>query len=294
MKRLGKKQTVNSQHESLFFKLPGELRNMIYDLVVTDAAIHIFYKKETEKLCAYRCMRPPTWQVYRGHDGCLLSRHFFEGDSSFYRNYDPRVGVLPLLRTCRMIYTELIPIVYSKPTFMFSSFNHFLLFTSSILPSRFSSLQSIHFERHGRNAQPKARPFENAFYEPLLYRPRPEPIPMRNPILPSLSQANGPMTAHLGVSVWWATCKVLQRLPGLKRLRVDIEWPMCLSQPQSQRHGLTSVAERIYRDIVDGFVMLAEGREREEAREIIEVYWDSFPTPADGEEWARLGFMKVC
>lgn len=51
--------------------------------------------------------------------------------------------IIPFLQTCRRVYSEVMPYLYSKPTFAFHDSIPFLTFVASIPPSHFQHIRSV-------------------------------------------------------------------------------------------------------------------------------------------------------
>lgn len=69
----------------------------------------------------------------------------WQEDAGQERRWGHELGVLSLLRSCRLIYTEAVPLLYSTPTFSFSHTGPltFLASTATILPHRRNAIRNI-------------------------------------------------------------------------------------------------------------------------------------------------------
>lgn len=99
---------TNSQDNSFFFRLPYEIRLMIYELVIGEKGIHIIWREG--KVYSFRCHANPLTPMY--HDMNFNGQgHCWDGGYGPQpeinaRRYFQRAGidVLPLMQTCRMLF----------------------------------------------------------------------------------------------------------------------------------------------------------------------------------------------
>ncbi|ORX95150.1 hypothetical protein BCR34DRAFT_200571 [Clohesyomyces aquaticus] len=122
------------------YKLPYEVRKIIWHYAVGSNFIHIVRKKG--RLGSVCCpAEDPTGKDRR--DICLLSR-------DYYGRYVPTawpndIRLLSLITSCRQIYSETVDVLYSQNTFSFDESDLFGAFIASILPKRKNLLTSLHF-----------------------------------------------------------------------------------------------------------------------------------------------------
>ena len=114
---------LTDQNTSLFFRIPLELREMVY-AELFGASETIWIVLADQKLA---CVREEQTNVTQQDD----------------RPTKLGLHAIPLLQSCRRIYSEAISLLYSTPTFAFNETLAFLAFSASILPSRFQSLRFI-------------------------------------------------------------------------------------------------------------------------------------------------------
>ncbi|KAF2399100.1 hypothetical protein EJ06DRAFT_531412 [Trichodelitschia bisporula] len=163
-------QKTAGQSQSAFFaKLPLELRSQIYKEVLGDFSLYLFISMK--KLRHIK-----------------IDRHEAKEDLAARRYQQPGPSLLPLLLTCRRIYSESISYLYSSNKFSTEP-DTILSLTSSIRLSRFNTISQISF---------------------------------------SCSVANYPedfdgTRDSLGV-LWERTCIVLASMKGLRDLQVNL-WP---------------------------------------------------------------------
>ncbi|KAH7317921.1 hypothetical protein BKA65DRAFT_557333 [Rhexocercosporidium sp. MPI-PUGE-AT-0058] len=145
------RQRTHEQVQSPFLaKLPIEIREMIYEEILGGGdrrLVHILRKDR--RLGHWRC------RLQDGEEVCdQQDRRCVEG----WLSYKSKVwhldrnglldlvtdgGLLPLLMTCRAIYSEAVPILYSKNVFHFYDPGDIRHFARTILPHRLNAVQSI-------------------------------------------------------------------------------------------------------------------------------------------------------
>jgi len=179
------------QVQSILFRLPKEIRLLIYEQVFfCDSPVFHIVRRKQDKLAFKRCKCIPDsegagwpsecWEV--GCRGWKTERGVFGGTGD--------EGIFPLLETCRKIYTEAIQILYSAPTFDFDSLETLIAFSCSVLPQRFDSIHSIQLD------------FRFAMSH-LFNESMPKSDPQR----------------------WERIWRILASMPKLQSLRVRIIWP---------------------------------------------------------------------
>ncbi|KAF2109839.1 hypothetical protein BDV96DRAFT_225827 [Lophiotrema nucula] len=155
------KMVTENQLQSLLFKLPYELRRLIYEEVVGDLAVHV--TKMDDKLCAYPCT--DAHKLIRQRCWLKPARLSLTGKAVRpgipFQFHDPGIGMMGLLMSCRRIYTEFVGVLYCEPTFIFESYRSMLSFCASILPERFNKITSVHFDNTTINIQPHIRQLYN-------------------------------------------------------------------------------------------------------------------------------------
>ncbi|PSN70639.1 hypothetical protein BS50DRAFT_570171 [Corynespora cassiicola Philippines] len=141
------------QMESPLLRLPLELRHMIYRAVLGDSTMHMILKEN--KLGHLRCKAPSALECPLGYNGRTLSRECCWGTVDSANIWSPMSGdiaeptdgnILPLLQTCRQVYSESIKFLYSSNSFSFSDLDCLRYFSCTILPCRFALIRSIDIE----------------------------------------------------------------------------------------------------------------------------------------------------
>ncbi|KAL5041036.1 hypothetical protein BDW71DRAFT_19575 [Aspergillus fruticulosus] len=137
----GKQNRAHNQTQSIFFKLPPELRNIVYEeVLVSSAPLHVW--RTHRRLCSRICKaeRKTAWESLASklHDKCLPP---MASDGSVQRRSDdddepPRKDrFLPLLSSCRRLYSESISLLYSKNKLLIDD-HRTLLTLPSVIPAR--------------------------------------------------------------------------------------------------------------------------------------------------------------
>lgn len=190
---------------SLFFKIPLEIREMIYVELIGCGRVWIILKND--KLA---CLREEQRIVSprRGHA------------------VRPGMQVLPFLQTCRRVYSEAIDLLYSTPTFAFDKTRAFLAFSASALPARSQKLRSLNFNSSGEGVPGhivEASPgpdlrnphlhelnysylnnrYRGTLYNAAILRPR-----NKNPLLPTY--------------MWDAVADALEEMKGLRDVFISL------------------------------------------------------------------------
>ncbi|KAF2002552.1 hypothetical protein P154DRAFT_574128 [Amniculicola lignicola CBS 123094] len=202
-----KRGKTAQQLQCKMMSLPLELREMIYKALLGNDTMHIVLKET--KLGHLRCkastledcpvvneVGSPSRESCWGHtdsaniitDTCMSTGGKIE----------PTDGdILPLLQTCRQIYSEAIPILYKTNTFSFNDLDSLRHFTATILPVRLSLIRSITLEWC------MTWPIYDVIAQTLL---------LSNPALyPPNDEAT-----------WEESWRIIATMPGLQKLRVRL------------------------------------------------------------------------
>jgi hypothetical protein len=195
---------VNKQENSILFKLPAELRLMIYAELFAEERIWI--STEARKLTCYRGSTIEQLKPGSGHTPLT-----------------PGMDSIPLLQSCRKIYTEAIDSLYSGPAFAFPNPKAFFYFAGSLLPQRLASIKTV--EMHFNEAtlplllHNEVKMNADSLLSPLSYyfmhRTRIKYTPIRNFCLP-------PATEEDAEPYWWIICEVLGKMEGLRHIKVQV------------------------------------------------------------------------
>jgi hypothetical protein len=129
-------------------KLPYDVRLIIYEMVLGGKVLHLSAENPKSRIVHYVCKQPERIAEQDLHHIC--SDYSMGRPSSAPREHYPHAsGLLPLLVTCRRIYSEAICTLYSSNTFEFTqNFAAFTLLKYTIPPQRLSCFR--HFRLHMR------------------------------------------------------------------------------------------------------------------------------------------------
>lgn len=152
---------------ALLTKLPLELREMIFQEVLGNSQIHILslpkrmghitcqsQDRDHRRLCFPPRERTDPRVLYPWFDGQHNLYPYGHGDQGqvaiwappacdFYRDFDLSHSRLPLLQSCRQIYSEAINLLYTKNTFDFAHPRTLIWFTRTIVPERLALIASL-------------------------------------------------------------------------------------------------------------------------------------------------------
>lgn len=129
-------------------KLPYDVRLIIYEMVLGRKVLHLQAQNQKSRILHYVCKHPERIDEHRIHQDC--SEYSIKRPSSAPREEYPQAsGLLPLLVTCRKVYSEAIDVLYSANTFEFNQiFAAFTFLRYMVPPQRLPSLR--HFRLHLR------------------------------------------------------------------------------------------------------------------------------------------------
>ncbi|KAF2678545.1 hypothetical protein K458DRAFT_423002 [Lentithecium fluviatile CBS 122367] len=141
--RLFRKKTSSQSESPLFSKLPPELRFAIFELALVDTGavhMHMGYTHRSG-WTLYEDSRFMRIQAMSCDLNVETPLQLEKEDHALLNDYSSTT----LLRTCRLIYTEALPILYSNNQFVFGHVNMFTTFTRNIPKSHLQYLRSIRF-----------------------------------------------------------------------------------------------------------------------------------------------------
>ncbi len=121
----------------LLNKLPLEFRRKIYTYALGNHLVHILL---TPSRIAHICCTCPTLKDFN-RACCHSARHLIVPKSV---PIPPSDTAIALLRTCRQICAEALPILYSSNTFDIDDLSAFVLFAGNISPRGLSAIKSLH------------------------------------------------------------------------------------------------------------------------------------------------------
>jgi len=127
----------------LFHLLPDELRLMIYSQVLGNQVLHII--RRHQKLGHTLCKNPDG-----SFDACreaqCRGRKMPTGEHEATVSSPGHGGMIQLLQTCRRIYTESAPLLYTLPTLSFDSPETLLAYASSLPAHHVPSIRHVQLD----------------------------------------------------------------------------------------------------------------------------------------------------
>ncbi|EKD19834.1 uncharacterized protein L3040_002481 [Drepanopeziza brunnea f. sp. 'multigermtubi'] len=131
--------SYDEQNQSSLFKLPPAAFALLYQYLLGDRLIHIVVSNDG--LRHSRCQV----ELPNHHDECHEQRcRGLKLPSGLYTDRSQvQDNFLPLLQTCRKIYSSAIHVLYKSNIFDFDSMESLLRLSTTILPQRFDSIQRL-------------------------------------------------------------------------------------------------------------------------------------------------------
>lgn len=135
----------------LYGKLPSELRQTIFEIAVTgDGSVHV---------CTSKDLGPDfglTYSICRHlHDTSCAHNACVRIDEDLVRNSCIQ-SIIPLLTTCRRIYADTIPTVYSRMRFVIENIDAFSIFTSITPRGHLRRVRRLNVALHRKALSPLA------------------------------------------------------------------------------------------------------------------------------------------
>jgi hypothetical protein len=149
---------VAEQSQSPFFALlPFEIRSLIWNQVVGGFLLHMVLAPK--RLLAITCGEDCETELSTNRHRCWVIEgpHLYLNSTGI--GWPTGLGpehpaklahLLGLLRTCRAIYSEAIPILYKKNIFDFDKLDTLIDFQKTILPQRHNQIRILNFTWHFR------------------------------------------------------------------------------------------------------------------------------------------------
>lgn len=132
----------------LLSKLPYDVRLIIYEMVLGGNVLHLSAQSPKNRILYNICKHPDKIDQTGIHQDCS-SISVLRPSSAPRDDYEEATGLLPLLVTCRRIYSEAISSLYSNNTFEFNQIFAAFTFLKVMIPQQ--RLQRIrHFRLHLR------------------------------------------------------------------------------------------------------------------------------------------------
>ncbi|MCJ1225166.1 hypothetical protein MMC12_001815 [Toensbergia leucococca] len=121
-------------------KLPPEIRLQIYAYLLGDSVLHLVHLRH--RLTHVRCASPAPL------DAPLDAPHVCYPSTGGHHLYPIYIGLNPrleiaILRTCRQIYTEAMPVLYSTNTFDMDNLDCLIYLSQTIRRTRLASIRTL-------------------------------------------------------------------------------------------------------------------------------------------------------
>lgn len=132
----------------LISKLPYDIRLVIYEMVLGGNMLHLEAQSQKSRLMYHVCKHPDQVDDQRSHTDCNELSAVRPSSAPREESLEA-TGLLPLLVTCRRIYSEAISVLYNANTFEFTqNFAAFTFLKYMIPQQRLSCFR--HFRLHLR------------------------------------------------------------------------------------------------------------------------------------------------
>lgn len=233
--------TINQVGFCDFYKLPYEIREVIWQYAIGDHHIHIVRRKG--RLGNIYCPSTDPLDIDR-RDICCEPRD----KKGMYRAtaWPMRIQPMSLIGSCRQIYSESIDHLYALNTFSFDDPEVFNLFYASLLPHRRNRIRSIHFLIDNLAWGPTDRTF-NTTYMPK----EKDSMPWRN-TTQIISELPHIQTLTIQASVSWMRSKIpirviLDALDDVPRYFTREMCQISIVRPRKSPHALHLTRFRIDR-----------------------------------------------
>lgn len=148
--RKQQQQTFDQRQSALLSRLPVEIRRLIWADALGGQLLHI--ARAPKRLLAIPCAKQERASGLNtrlhGCWGSTTGRVYLGTTPGFYlqprSSHGPRpANLLPLLQTCRIVYTEAISILYEENTFDINHLDTILYLQRSVLLQRLNQIRSV-------------------------------------------------------------------------------------------------------------------------------------------------------
>ncbi|KAF2032780.1 hypothetical protein EK21DRAFT_109525 [Setomelanomma holmii] len=214
------RRSTTTERKPLLSLLPTELRLQIYEHIVErEDGFHIVLVAGC--LHGYRCQWSPDLTVPTRHQQCWYHYCNEQQSPTIISSKDTsRLGVLGLLQSCRAIYNDFVPHLYSRPRFLFHDYDSFAAFCGSIVPQRFNTIQRVQVYRASYGGRVNINPTHltnNILSGSASYRSlHDSKVTIRTPVLPELMPPEGKTFLP---EKWQQVRLILGRMEALKEVK---------------------------------------------------------------------------
>lgn len=163
---LGAEQQTDDQLGCLLLsRLPIDIRVIIYEMVVGGMVLHLSAQSPRSRIFHQVCQSPEKFREQGSQHVCSVYSTVRPTSAPREANAQA-TGLLPLLVSCRRIYSEAIHVLYSTNTFEFTqNFAAFTFLKVTLPPQRLASLRSLHLHmripRHPATNKRATRDWQN-------------------------------------------------------------------------------------------------------------------------------------
>lgn len=141
-------QTSHQSQSAFLTKLPYDVRLMIYEMVIGGNVLHLEAQNQKARILHNICKHPDEINNVGMHQHCS-NLSTVSPSAAPREDYPHATGLLPLLVTCRRVYSEAIDTLYNANTFQFTQNFAAFTFLKFMLPEqRMASFR--HFRLHLR------------------------------------------------------------------------------------------------------------------------------------------------
>ena len=126
-------KTDKQMQAALVWKLPMEVREMIYARLLPEDGVLYIYRR-TDKRLGCSSIRPARTDGLRDDSGAIAREDMPPPGCQ---------GVVAMMQTCRLVYREVVPLVYGKPRYWFHDLDTLVYFTRTVLSQRLAIVSDV-------------------------------------------------------------------------------------------------------------------------------------------------------
>ena len=134
----------DTQSQSSLLRLPPEIRQLIWQHAIGGHLLHIARAKD--RLFAISCTQPYGAERNTRHHGCWdLTFDMDRWEPTLYGGHVKPLGILAPAQTCRLVYSEVMPILYGDNIFDVNHPETVTALGKTVLPRRLEQVRSLNF-----------------------------------------------------------------------------------------------------------------------------------------------------
>ncbi|KAJ5506393.1 hypothetical protein N7453_005350 [Penicillium expansum] len=160
-KRPEQQSTFQQTQSPLFECLPTEVRLLIWEHYLCSRMLHIIrpnqrkWRGSHKKIVGVLCSEPRNicpcshhcWGLIarRPAGNCITPKNYgsYYHENSEWRIDPRRTDFVPLLQTCRRVYSEAIDMIFQKNTFLFNHTDTIIDFSNTLIPQRMNLIRTL-------------------------------------------------------------------------------------------------------------------------------------------------------